>query len=41
MTIRRGQKELQADLASCPRTQLRAPDAGRPMLQTRDPVLEP
>jgi len=41
MTIRRGERELQADLASCSRTELRAPGGGRPTLQTHDPVLEP
>lgn len=41
MTIRRGARELAADLALCPRTQLRASGGGRPTLQTRDPVLEP
>jgi len=41
MTIRRGQRELQADLAPCARTRLRAPGGGRPTLQARDPVLEP
>jgi hypothetical protein len=41
MTIRRGARELAADLALCPRTQLRASGGGRPTLQMRDPVLEP
>ena len=41
MTIRRGERELSADPAPCPRTRLRAPGGGRPTLQTRDPVLEP
>jgi hypothetical protein len=41
MTIRRGERKLAADLAPCPRTQLRAPGGGRPTLQTHDPVLEP
>jgi len=41
MTIRCGERELAADLAPCPRTQLHAPGGGRPTLQTRDPVLEP
>ena len=39
-TILRGCRELEAELAGCPDTHLRAPGGGRPTVQQQDPGLE-
>jgi hypothetical protein len=40
-TIRRGRRELEADLADCPTDRVRAPGGGRPAREAQDPALTP
>jgi hypothetical protein len=39
-TIRKGRRELDAELASCPADRIRRPGGGRPVVEVRDPALE-
>lgn len=39
-TIRKGRRELDAELATCPLDRIRAPGGGRPAVEERDAVLE-
>jgi hypothetical protein len=39
-TIRRGRRELDAELRNCPADRLRHPGGGRPPVEARDPALE-
>ena len=39
-TIRKGRRELDAELASCPVDRIRSPGGGRPAVEVRDPALE-
>jgi hypothetical protein len=38
--IRKGRRELDAELASCPVDRIRSPGGGRPAVEVRDPALE-
>jgi len=39
-TIRKGRRELDAELASCPAERTRQPGGGRPAVEEKDPALE-
>lgn len=39
-TIRKGRRELDAELAICPADRIRKPGGGRPSVEVRDPALE-
>lgn len=39
-TLRKGRRELDAELATCPADRIRSPGGGRPALEVRDPALQ-